>query len=244
MDEWRTARLFPVLSPKCDIKTRWRNLFLMRFYRVKEAAILHVNINSPEQSRINADSHFAVCLLSSSLPLTKTSNSGVHEKLQRQQLRGAQLLGVIEADWLGKCQMTNAARCRHFKKKNPKPVSFCKTNKLELETAIPLWPKEISAVLHLHRHSARVSAVCIRNGPKQPGDKTDDNAVHSVAFLIPISVTLETVVHTGKSNSTEAAGRVSEYNYKARLNVSKGREEEKKRRRWRRKKNQREMNAD
>lgn len=110
MDEWRTARLFPVLSPECDIKTRWRNFFLMWFYRVKEVAILHVNINSPEQSRINADSHFTVCLLSSSLPLTKTSNSGAHQKLQRQQLRGGQLLGVIEADWLGKCQMTNAAR--------------------------------------------------------------------------------------------------------------------------------------
>lgn len=123
-------------------------------------------------------------------------------------------------------------------------VSFCKTNKLKLEIAILLWPKEISAVLHLHRHSARPSAACIRNGPRQPGDKTDDNAVHSVAFPIPISVTLETVVHTGKSNSTEAAGRVSEYNYKARLNVSRGWEEEKKKRRWGRKKNQREMNVD
>lgn len=261
MDEWRTARLFPVLSPECDIKTRWRNFFLMWFYRVKEVAILHVNINSPEQSRINADSHFTVCLLSSSLPLTKTSNSGAHQKLQRQQLRGGQLLGVIEADWLGKCQMTNAARglpdrgdnaspaqpqpwSADTSKKNTTYVSFCKTNKLELETAIPLWPKEISAVLRLHRHSARPSAVCSINGPKQPGDKTDDKAVHSVAFPIPISVTLETVVHTGKSNSTEAAGRAGEYNYKARLNVSRGWEEEKKERRWGRKKNQREMSAD
>lgn len=45
---------------------------------------------------------------------------------------------------------------------------------------------------------------------KQGGDKTDGEAVSSAAFLIPDSVTLETVVHTGKSNSGEAAGRVGE----------------------------------
>lgn len=48
--------------------------------------------------------------------------------------------------------------------------------------------------------------------------------MHSVAFPIPVSVTLETVVHTGKSNSGETAARVGKYkNYKARLSGYRGR---------------------
>lgn len=59
-----------------------------------------------------------------------------------------------------------------------------------------------------------VCSLNFRNGlgekRKQGGDKTDGEAVRSAAFLIPDSVTLETVVHTGKSNSGETAGRVGE----------------------------------
>lgn len=45
-----------------------------------------------------------------------------------------------------------------------------------------------------------------------------------MAFIIPDSVTLETVVRTGKSNSDKAAGRVGEYKtIKQRLSGRKGR---------------------
>lgn len=65
MDSWRMDRLFPAtLSPRGDIKTWLRNIFLMQICRQVGGASLHVNINSREQSKDITDSHIMVCLLS------------------------------------------------------------------------------------------------------------------------------------------------------------------------------------
>lgn len=176
------------------------------FYRHVGGAVLHININPQEQSKDIIDSHIMVCLLAAILPLTVSNTTGIKKHLQCQRLRGERLSKVIKrcdgpmremsmakaSQASGQCITCSTSTTN----RRQLPSNTCRSERVNKVTNV----NRDSASAERNTPTPRVSSSVCQKWPKTLW-RTDYTTSALCGLLFPIPVTLETVVHVGRSNS-------------------------------------------